>query len=145
MTGRDASIAQWRREEVESLFTERYSYVVRTIEEAGATWHVSSAGELASSPAPGMATITVRALADRGFSFQISERALTGLRNRSYRIDSLADEGQNGDFLEELTRRIKSPGLSRTQVNGHVYGSPTGKWGKTKRRRGNDPWSPSAY
>lgn len=133
--------------DVEATFRERFSDVVRAIEENGASWHVSSqgGGELAAQPVPGSATIIVRGREDRGFGIVITETKLRGLRGKTYRLDDLCDPQQNWEFLDELSRRIRSPGYSRTQVNGHVYGSPTGKWGKHKRRDRSEPWHGDAY
>ena len=138
---RPETVAEWS-----AIFREKFRDVVALIEDNGATFAISSAGDRAASPVPGQAVVVVRPRdGDRGFGFTLAETQLNGLRNRRYRIDDLASPEANQEFLEEVSRRIRSPGYSRTQVNGHVYGSATGKWGKTKRRDRSEPWSPSAY
>ena len=134
------TVAEWS-----TIFRERFRDVVAIIENHGATFTISSAGDRAASPVPGQAMIVVRPRDDRGFGFTMSETQLSGLRGRRYRLDDLASPEANQLFIDELTRRIRSPGHSRTQVNGHIYGSKTGKWGKSKRRASNEPWSQDAY
>ncbi len=147
MTGRDHAIAQWRREEVEAIFRERFGDVCAAIESAGASWHVSSAGEFASSPISGEATIVIRAKQDRGFGITLSASgaALGGMRGKKYRIDDLADLGQNSDFIAELSRRIHAPGASRHDVLSDDQSLAHWKMRYRKPVKRTEAWNPSAY
>ena len=137
---RPETVAEWS-----AIFRERFADVVALIESQDATWTISSAGDRAASPVPGQAMIVVRPRDDRGFGFTMSETQLSGLRSRRYRLDDLASPEANQEFLDELSRRIRSPGASKTQIFGHVNRTASGRWEKSKRRASNEPWNRDAY
>jgi hypothetical protein len=137
--------------EIAAHFASYFAEVASIIEDSGARWFVSSAGdgEFVAPPVGGAATVIVRNRQDRGFGLVLSENgaSLRGMRSLKFRLDDLRDAVQNEDFLKELQRRLGCAGATRTVAIDTAENNSQAHWKHAKKARNNRTaaWDKNCY